>query len=416
MKRRNFVKGIMATAGSSMWLSGMPFNFKVNLAQAAAGKTLVVVFQRGGCDGLNEVVPYGDSHYYDLRPTIGIAPPDDSNPEAALDLNGYFGLHPAMAEMMPLWQNNHLAVMPAVHYPNGSRSHFTGQHYIESGQSVRESDGWLNRHIQSQMFDVPFRAVSFGNDLAQSLRGAESVSALTNLNAFSLGINSEEQSLLLSNLLQVYQQPAKQLTNHQLLNRFGRKMLGDLDIIAQVRDAGYTPAQNANYPSNGFANQLRETAQLIKAGVGLELATVSIGGWDTHANQGGGTTTGRQGRSLKTFADGLAAFYRDIQSHLDDVVVLTMTEFGRTSRENGSFGTDHGYASAWFAFGGGIQGGIYGDWPGLAADQLHNGRYLAMATDYRDIYAEILSNHLTNADINSVLPGFNASSLGLFNV
>lgn len=414
MKRRNFLKGITAAAGAGMWLSGSPFSFKVKSALAAEGKTLVVVFQRGGCDGLNEVVPYADEHYYDLRPTIGIAPPDASNPESALDLNGFFGLHPAMAAMMPIWQQNQLAVMPAVHYPNASRSHFTSQHYIESGQSESESDGWLNRHLQTQMMDAPFKAVGFGNDLAQSLRGTVDVSTLNSLSAFSMGVNSEDESFLLSRLQTAYGQEAGALSNQQLLHRFGRKMVNDLDVISAVRSIPYQPIDGVNYPSNGFGNQLKDTAQLIKAGVGLELATVSIGGWDTHANQRGGVTNAGQGRSLKSFSDGLAAFYHDMADHLDDVVVLTMTEFGRTSRENGSQGTDHGNASSWFAFGGGIQGGVYGDWPGLAPDQLHNGRYLAMATDYRDIYSDILTNHLDNNALSSVLPGHSGNPLGLF--
>lgn len=411
MQRRNFIKAVMGLAGANTFLSGSPLSWQINPAFAAEGKTLVVVFQRGGCDGLNSIIPYTESRYYDLRPTIAIAEPDAQNPNAAIDLDGQFGLHPALSSLQGLYQQNQLAIFPTTHYPNGSRSHFRSQHFIESGRQVDESDGWINRHMQSQSSNAAYRAVGFGSELAQSLRGQETASSLTRLSDFSVGIDSSEEAILLQKVAPLYEQSATSI-NKQLINRFGKKMFSELSIIEQVRNSGYSPANGANYPNSGFGRQLMETAQLIKAGVGLEVATVNIGGWDTHSNQGG--AEGSQARRHKDFADSIAAFVQDLGQGMNDVVLLSSTEFGRTAAENGSAGTDHGYASTWYAIGGGIQGGIYGDWPGLAESDLRDGRFLNSTIDYRNIYAEILQQHMANTDLANVLPGFSPSALNLF--
>ena len=414
MQRRQFLKGLAAYAGVSTFLSGSPLSLKVNTAQAAEGKTLITIFQRGGCDGLNSVIPYTEERYYQLRPTIAIAPPDGSNPEAALDINGQFGFHPSLAPLLDIYNDGQLAVMPAVHYPDGSRSHFSGQFFIESGQRMNDSDGWLNRHLQTQSFVSQFRAVGFGNELDQSLRGSATAASLTSMDNFSLGIDESEQSMLLSRMGQVYAQDAGPSPTKQLLHRFGAKVIDDLDVIAQIREQPYTPANGAVYPNTGYGRDLMQIAQLIKSGIGLELATVSIGGWDTHSNQGGGEANGRQARSHAQFAQGIHALYTDLGELMSDVVIMTQTEFGRTSAENGSQGTDHGYASAWYAMGGGIQSGVYGAWPGLAEDQLERGRFLAQSIDYRDVYAQILTRHLENNALDSLLPGHSVTDLGLF--
>lgn len=416
MNRRLFLKGLLATGATNALLSGNPFSFKVNTAKAAEGKTLVVLFQRGGCDGLNAVVPYTEERYYQLRPTIAITPPESGNAESAIDINGIFGFHPALAPLSEIYQAGTMAIMPTVHYPNATRSHFSGQHYIESAHRANVSDGWLNRHLQSQQFNAQFRAVSFGNELAQSLRGSETVASLSSLGAFSLGVSEQEQSLLLSNVSQVYNQDPGDRPTRQLLHRFGRKVVGDLDVIQQVRNQPYTPANGAQYPQNGFGNTLMQIAQLIKSGIGLELATASVGGWDNHSGQGGGEATGRQARAHANFAQGIHAFYTDLGSMMSDVMILTQTEFGRTAAENGSGGTDHGYASTWYAIGGGVQGGVYGQWPGLYEDQLQSGRFLQSTVDYRDIYAEVLTHHLGNNNLELLLPEHDVTSLSLFGV
>ena len=414
MQRRQFLKGLMAVGAANSMLSGNPFSFRVNTAQAAEGKTLIVIFQRGGCDGLNGVIPYTEQRYYDLRPTIAIAPPDATNPQAALDINGQFGFHPALAPLLQVYQAGNMAILPTVHYPDATRSHFSGQHYIESGQRLENSDGWLNRHLQTQQFPSAFRAVGFGNELDQSLRGQATAASLTNLDGFNVGVSGEEQSLLLSNLSQVYGQDPGQRPARQLLHRFGMKVVEDLDLIEQIRQQPYTPANGAVYPGNGYGRTLMQIAQLVKSGVGLELATASVGGWDTHSEQGGGEAGGRQARAHANFAQGIHALYTDLGEMMNDVVIMTQTEFGRTAAENGSAGTDHGFASSWYVMGGGVQGGVFGQWPGLEADQLHQGRFLASTVDYRDIYAEILGVHLQNNNMATLLPGHDPQVLGLF--
>lgn len=416
MDRRFFVKALLAAGATNSLLSGNPLSFKVNTAKAAEGKTLVVIFQRGGCDGLNAVIPYTEERYYELRPTIAIAPPDANNPESAVDINGTFGFHPALAPLQQIYQAGQMAVMPTVHYPEATRSHFSGQHFIESAQHIEQSDGWLNRHLQTQQFNAQFRAVGFGDELAQSLRGSQTVASLTSLDSFTLGVSEQEQSILLSNMGQVYGQDPGASPTRQLLHRFGVKVTNDLDLIQQVRAQPYTPANGAVYPNNSFGRSLMQIAQLIKSGIGLELATASIGGWDTHSEQGGGQADGRQARAHGAFAQGIHALYTDLGAAMQDVVIMTQTEFGRTAAENGSQGTDHGYASTWYAMGGGIHGGFYGQWPGLAEDQLERGRFLAQTVDYRDIYAEILTHHLQNNNTATLLPGHSVTPLGLFGV
>lgn len=234
------------------------------------------------------------------------------------------------------------------------------------------------------------------------------------MDSFNLGIDESEQGLLLERMSRVYAQDAGPSPTKQLLHRFGTKVIDDLDIIAQIRAQPYTPANGAVYPDTGYGRDLMQIAQLIKSGIGLELATVSIGGWDTHSNQGAGEADGRQARSHAQFAQGIHALYTDLGAAMNDVVIMTQTEFGRTSAENGSQGTDHGYASSWYAMGGGIQSGIYGAWPGLEEDQLEQGRFLAQSIDYRDVYGQILTQHLQNNALDTLLPGHSVMDLGLF--
>ncbi|ARU55458.1 hypothetical protein OLMES_1381 [Oleiphilus messinensis] len=415
MNRRRFFKTMLtATAGTMAAISGNPFSAKIKLAQAATGKTVVILFQRGGCDGLNTCIPYGDSAYYSLRPTIAVAPPS-SNSASALDLDGYFGLHPGLQSLMPIWDAGDLAVMPAVHYPDGSRSHFDSQQYIESGYSSRNLDGWLNRYLQMTPGPGDMRAVSFGSDLAQALRGDVTVSSIEDLNSFDLGIPQSDSDRLLGNLSAVYDQLSTEgRASRELVKRFGSRLIHDMSALRDIDASTYVPENGAQYPSHSTGRQLQQVAQLIKSGVGLEAATVSIGGWDTHSNQGGGEATGGHYRSHTRFAESIGAFYQDLGNRMSDVILLTCTEFGRTAQENGSRGTDHGYASTWFALGGGIRGGVYGAWPGLATDQLHDGRYLEMSLDYRNVFGDILTQHMLTNNLELVLPGHTYQGVGLF--
>ena len=403
MQRRDFLKLMLSSSvAGSAWLLDDSLRFKTAQA-AAAPKTLVVIFQRGGCDGLNVVVPYADSDYYRLRPTIAIPTPGKTN--GALDLNGYFGLHPAMQGLQRLYQQQQLAVFPAVHYPQASFSHFDSQHFIESGAIRSDLEGWMNRHLASSMNSTGMRGVGFGNELAQALRGNVVVSSLRDLANFDLGLSDSDEMRLSSRLNTVYAQHPQDANPYaKLLQQTGQTLLRDLELTRQIDPKAYRPANGAVYPANLFGSQLQQTAQLIKQGVGLELASIDIGGWDTHSGQGG--AVGAQANLLKNFADGIAAFCLDLGTTMQNVLVLTMTEFGRTAEENGSGGTDHGNASAWFAVGGSVRGGVYGTWPGLAKDKLYLQRYLAHSVDFRDIFAEVLSKHLASNALAQILPGY----------
>lgn len=424
MKRRDLLRylaGTTVAAGS--FLLSSPFQPRIRLAQAAQGKTLVVVFQRGACDGLNTVVPYQEDRYYNLRPTIAIAPPNAGNSESAIDLDGFFGLHPALAAFDPIFKAGDMAIMPTVHYPNATRSHFDAQELIQSAASVKAQglDGWINRYLANHAhIDGQLRAVGFdnsnGDGLAHALRGDVVVSSFGDLGDFDLSNSQGLDPALIERLGNVYSQGANpNLTYSELLQQFGRVTINDLSVISDI-GGDYTPANGAVYPNTRYGRQLSQVAQLIKANVGLESAWVDRFGWDHHKNQGGGNSDGTQSRRLKEFGDGIAAMYTDLGTRMNDVIILTMTEFGRTAKENGSGGTDHGNAASWFAVGQSINGGIHlgnQGWPGLAEDQLYRQRYLAHTVDYRDVFGDILTQHLGSNALGSILPGHSYTPVGI---
>ena len=437
MKRRNFIKGMLGTglvtAGSCV--------FRVPLVSSAQATptgmpTVVVIFQRGGCDGLNTVVPYSDGNYYQLRPKIGIPGPNGEGRDAvgdafpALDLNGTFGLHPSMGLLKKLYDKQKVAVLPAVHYPSASRSHFDSQRYIEcgvardnlGGKNLNSWDGWLNRHLQSSGGSESFQAVGFGGNLAHSLRGSIPVQSFSSINSFNLGLQGAEQQDLIDSVLPVYKEelPSPVSSYRELVHEFGKTLFGNLEDVSSIDTATYIPDNGASYPSGSYGQRLRETAQMIKdEDIGLQIVTVDTGGYDTHSNQGAGEPTGRLSKRLNEFSEGINALVTDLGEKMNDVVIVTMTEFGRTARENGSQGTDHGNASSWFVIGNNIQGGqvyLNGEWPGLGSEQLLSDRYLKKSVDYRDILGEILFNHLGQPQSNSnfLLPEHDYTSLGLF--
>lgn len=412
MHRRKFLRNLLgAPLAASTFVYGNPFGMGLKFARAATGKTFVVIFKRGGCDGLNTVIPYRDSEYYRLRPNIAISKPGAGS-GAALNLDGFFGLHPALSTLHKIYQRGDVAILPAVQYRNASRSHFDGQKIIESGVSqTARSNGWFNRHLSTFPQSGNIRAVSFGH-LSHTLTGNARVSTIDDLSDF---IDTSPQGNDIQNSLRrVFNQSTQSKnTNRRLLHHHSRFMLDDLDEINAIISGSYTPSNNAVYPNSDYGRQLKQLARLIKAGVGLEAATVSIDGWDTHANQGG--ATGRLADNQLEFASGVAALYQDLGSGLmNDVVILCMTEFGRTALQNASGGTDHGHASSWFVIGSSVNGGIYGNWPGLQTGDLLDGRYLDHTIDYRDIIGEILISHLGNGNIGSVIPNHNYRPIGFF--
>ncbi|WP_404356426.1 DUF1501 domain-containing protein [Methylotuvimicrobium sp. KM1] len=411
MKRRNFLKGLAAMpvfGRSALSAGGLLSSAGSAFANGFEGKTLVVIFQRGGCDGLNTVVPYGEDEYYRLRPDIAIARPG-SGAGGALDLDGFFGLHPAMSAMHEIYQQGHLAVLPTVHYHDGNRSHFTSQDFIESGTpGTKRADGWLNRYLTSRSQEADMRAVSFGS-LVHALKGSTPVAAIDSLDAPVSGLDNE----VLSQLSGIYQQPVSfALKERLLLKQHGELALDNLLVLDQYRQQSYIPDNGAVYPETEYGRQLRDIARLVKARAGLEVAAVNIGGWDNHSGQGG--AEGTQANRLSEFSNGIAALYKDLgAAYMNDVVIVTMTEFGRTAKQNASGGTDHGNASSWFVIGHQVNGGIYGEWPGLSSEQLYLGRYLAHSTDFTDIFGEIIVKHFNHASsLAGVLPGSHYQTVG----
>ncbi|HEB56306.1 MAG TPA: DUF1501 domain-containing protein [Gammaproteobacteria bacterium] len=417
MNRRQFVKGIFAaSAGCAGFISGGIHGPLFRYAHAETRKTLVVIFQRGGCDGLNTCIPYRETRYYELRPTVAVPPPKASDATSALDLDGFFGFHPGLASLQPIFNAGNLAVLPAVHYPESSRSHFDSQYFIESAANRRRLDGWLNRHLNSLPNTPQLRSVAFAEIMPQSLRGKAPVSLFKELREFKFNIDRKIETKMIENL-QAFNLPTPGETRpyRTWLHQTGRALLNDMELVYSLSEQKYKPSKTAAYPDTLYGRQLQQTAQLIKANVGLEVVTLDINGWDTHAGQGNGEATSRHYLKLKEFADGIAALYTDLGEKMNDVVIMSYTEFGRTAKENASHGTDHGNACTWFLAGKSVNGGIHGEWPGLENDQLFRGRYLDFTIDYRDIMGDILTHHLGNEQLDYLLPKHNYSPLGLFN-
>ncbi|HEV7844446.1 MAG TPA: DUF1501 domain-containing protein [Pyrinomonadaceae bacterium] len=408
MNRRFFLKsGGVALASIGMMSAAPSFLERAALAQTLTGgrrKTLIAIFQRGAVDGLNVVVPYGEKDYYDLRPSLAIAKPQAGNAEAAIDLDGFFGLHPSLRPFKPLWDAKRLAIVDAVGSPDNTRSHFDAQDYMESATPGVKStrDGWLNRYLQSKPDEkaTPFRAVSMTQNLPRALQGRAGALAISNLADFTIRAGQYSQSV---------QGGFESIYDKSVLGGTGRETFEAVNYLKKVNPAQYKPENGAQYPRTQYGNALLQIAQLIKAGVGLEIAFTDVGGWDTHVNQG--NARGQLAFRLTEFGAGIAALVADLGKLMDDVLILTMSEFGRTARENGNRGTDHGHANSMFVIGNNVRGGrVFGDWPGLKSDKLYEGRDLALTTDFRDVFSEIASRHLGNANLQTVFPGYALST------
>ncbi|HEU4769970.1 MAG TPA: DUF1501 domain-containing protein [Pyrinomonadaceae bacterium] len=413
MNRRFFLKsGGIALASLGVSLSAPSFLERVVLGSQPTGrrrKTLIAIFQRGAVDGLNMVVPFGESNYYNARPSIAIPKPDASNAESAVNLDGFFGLHPSMRSFKPLWDSKRLAIVHAAGSPDNSRSHFDAQDYMESATPGVKStaDGWLNRYLQSKNDpqETSFRAVSMTRTMPRVLMGRAPSVAMANLSEFAIRAGKSSGTVQTS-FEEIYAQQ-----NKDVVRGTGRETFEAVNFLKKANPAQYQPENGAEYPNGPFGNSLRQIAQLIKANVGLEIAFADMGGWDTHANQG--NTRGQLANLLSQFSVGIAALYQDLGQRMDDVVILTMSEFGRTVKENGTRGTDHGHANAMFVLGNSVLGGkVYGRWPGLNKDQLFEGRDLALTTDFREVFAEVADRHLRASDLKSVFPGYTVRKEG----
>ena len=424
MQRRVFVKSgalALVTMGLSPSFLKRAIFAQSRLA-APRGKVLICLFQRGAADALNVVVPHGDAEYYALRPTIAIPRPTKlaagaalvtRDARAAIDLDGFFGLHPALAPLKPLWDRRILAPIVAVGSPSATRSHFDAQDFMETGTPdvKATSDGWLNRYLAAKgtcaechASRSPFEAVAFSPQTPRILEGPAPSIAMTSLADFSIRATGTDVERL---------EALYRTGSADIVHGAGAETFDAVKMLRAANPMQYQPEHGAEYPSSPFGQSLRQIAQLIKAGVGLEIAFADVGGWDTHVNEG--AVTGQLASRLNEFAQAIAALVTDLDDRMDDVIILTMSEFGRMAKQNGNAGTDHGHAGAMFVIGGPVRGGrVHGRWPGLATEQLYQGRDLALTTDFRAVFTEVVMTHLGAVDGTRVFPGFTPDgALGL---
>ena len=375
MNRRIFLKA------SGVALAGSMLTPKIFAKMAAAAttrgkKTLVAIFQRGAVDGLNLIVPYGEGAYYSARPSIAIPKSD------VVDLDGFFGAHPSLQSLMPFWKDHSLAIVHAAGSPDNTRSHFDAQDFMESGTpGVKSTEtGFLARAMATRKSDASVRAVALASAPPRIVAGSSAI-VTSDINAFA---HSQSANLFASTYPEAFE-AVKTL----------RALSGTNDV---------------EYPRTPLATSLKQIAQLIKSDVGLEVAFADVSGWDTHAGEGG--AQGQLANNLRNFSDAIAAFAKDLGSRMSDVVLVTMSEFGRTVRENGNRGTDHGHATAMLVLGGNVKGGkVHGRWPGLK--DLYEGRDLVMTTDFRDVFGEVLTKHLAVPALASVFPRYETKLQGL---
>jgi len=399
MNRRVFLK-----SGAMAMLSlGFAPSF-LGRAAAAVGsrrKLLIAIFQRGAVDGLNMIVPHGEPDYYRLRPTIAIPRPGGDVMGSAIDLDGFFGLHPSMAPLKPLWDNHSLAVVHACGSPDNTRSHFDAQDYMESATPGRKAtrDGWLNRYLQvSSEERNPLRGIALARTMPRSLEGGAPALAIGSVDEFAVrGTAAAFEAQYES-------------ASDPLLRAAGHDAFAAMRTLRQAAGVPYRPDNGAEYPQTAFGKALAEIARLAKADVGLEVAFTELGNWDHHVNEG--SVNGQIATRLGEFSRGLAALAADLGDRMAETVVVTMSEFGRAVAENGNRGTDHGHGNAMMVIGGNVRGGVHGKWPGLGDAHRFEGRDLAVTTDFRDVFTEIVAAHMgvSREGLSLIFPGFNAAS------
>lgn len=406
--RRTVLVGV--ALGAVSWLTAKSALAQVAVQPKRTNRKLIVsIFLRGGADGLNTVVPYGEDAYHRLRPTLGLASPRGGSGSAAervLDLDGFFGFNPALAPLLPLYKDGQLAVLHAVGSNDHTRSHFEAMSAMERGLpqvSAGVSSGWLARHLESCRTDqvVPLRAVALGATMPDSLRGATDALAMESLADFRLDADADINVALRT----LYKK------GNDTLTEAGRETLHVLDTLNRLDPKSYKPSHGAVYPKSDLGSALEQVAFLNRAEVGLEIAALDKGGWDTHVAQG--VSTGLLSGQLDDLGKSLAAFARDLGPEMANVTVVVQTEFGRRAGENSGLGTDHGRASMMFLMGGGVKGGkVYSKWPGLEAHQLEEPGDLKVTADYRDVLAEVLTKRTAGSDVAAVFPGLEHQAVG----
>jgi len=358
-------------------------------------QALVVIFLRGGADGLNMVAPLEDDGYYRARPRIAITK------AKALALDGFYGLNPLLSPLQTAYKDGALGIVHAAGSEDDTRSHFEAQDLMEHGGVV--GGGWLGRFLRARTAGTsgPLSAVALGKEVPECLRGAPAATIFASLDDFSLGAN---HARLMSSLASLYQ------TQPDDLGAAGRSTLEAVRRIEALRTASYRPSQGADYGNDEFSRGLLQIARLIKSRVGLEAASIDLNGWDSHFGQ---STV--MDPLMTRLAQGLGAFYRDMGREMDSTTVVVMTEFGRRVAENSAFGTDHGRGSIMFVMGGGIKGGqVFGQWPGLTRDVLEGPGDLPVVTNYRNILAAILQRHGAGDTLDKVFPEFELQPVSLY--
>jgi uncharacterized protein (DUF1501 family) len=364
-------------------------------------KILVVIFQRGAADGLNIVVPFSEQRYREVRPTLAIAPPNSQTVANgvingnAIDLDGRFALNGAMQPLKALWDKQQFAIVEATGSPDNSRSHFDAQDSMESGTPGKASgDGWLNRALPPAGPDTsPLRAVAMGKQVSRTLRGERDAIAVGDPQQFNLG--NQDAAAILESMYST--SPDAQW------GRTGKDAFEAMKMIQSINRSPYNQQVGAQYGQGGeLGRSLQQLARLIKADAGVEAAFAEIDGWDHHGNE-----NPQLSNMLRQFSNAVAAFTTDMGDRMEDIVMVTMSEFGRTVEENGNGGTDHGHGSLMMVIGGPVKGGkVYGEWPGLEKEQLFEGRDLAVTTDFRAVLSELIGGHLGQKDLGRVFPDY----------
>jgi uncharacterized protein (DUF1501 family) len=397
-------RALLKCGACALAAAATPPRFLARAAAAAQAreKVLVAIFQRGAVDGLSMVPPHGDPGYYAARSSIALARPQRGDAATAVDLDGFFALHPALAPLAPLWTAGTLAVVHACGSPEATRSHFDAQDYMESGTPGVKStpDGWLGRAagVLPATGATPFRSVALGPRLPRALRGDAGALALSSLERFE--VRASQAATTQRGFESLYRDGVR-----DLLHGTGRETFEAVRMLRSAGAARLTPANGAEYPRGRFGEALRQIAQLVRADVGLRIAFADAEGWDTHVAQG--AEQGQLANRLRELGSALAAFTRDLGDRMSDVVVLTMSEFGRTVAENGNRGTDHGHATAMLVLGGAVRGGrTYGRWPGLAPENRFESRDLAVTTDFRHLFHEVTTRHLNLPPTTALFPGW----------
>ncbi len=419
LNRREFLQSAGATgvlgASSALfpgWMPRMAFRDQLNVS--GNHDTLVCIFLRGGMDGLSAVVPYSEGeYYYDNRPTTAVAEPG-SGVGSAIDIDGQFGFHPELAALKDIYDEGDLAIVHATGLTNNTRSHFDAMQFMEVGSPTDKTigTGWIGRHLQAtaERNNSPFRAIGLGLMAPASLRGPISPLAIRSIADFHFKGRNDELRRLQRSLQMLYttDAPADPLGSQAKL------VFDTLETVKQLNPERYDVQHGAEYYEEEFHTGLKQIAQIIKADVGLEVACLDLGGWDTHEAQG--TLDGEFNGLMNVLGRGLQAFYTDMQDRMGNVTVVVMSEFGRTLVENGSGGTDHGHGNVMFLMGGGVQGGrVVTDWPGLAPDGLDEEGDLAITIDYRDVLADVLTGRMDSHALDQIFPGHVATQLGLVN-